>query len=352
MVRGPVGTHDGSVPQATRDRRPFLVWGRRVGLLLVTVVVAEYAVVRLGVGARASWDSAWSATPWLLLVGLGLELASFVSFSRLTAVLLADGSRVRFSTVLAVDLTGNGVAHVVPGGGAAAAGFRFHLLERVGVPRVRAVSAAAVESAVTTLWLVAALGLGLLVAVPLPATRPFLRTALVAAAVILVCFGGLVAVLAVRPDHVVIVTHAIADRVPGLKAPWFEALVAGLVRQVHVLVADRRAAARALSWGLAYWGLDALALYVMLLAFGVTPNPGGVLVTYALCSLVALVPLTPGGLGFVETVAVPVLLSFGVPRTAALLGVLSWRLVQFWLPIPLAGAAYLWLRLRTAVSYS
>ena len=36
---------------------------------------------------------------------------------------------------------------------------------------------------------------------------------------------------------------------------------------------------------------------------------------------------------------------FGVPSGVAAAGVLSWRLVNFWLPIPFGGAAYLSLRL-------
>ena len=38
--------------------------------------------------------------------------------------------------------------------------------------------------------------------------------------------------------------------------------------------------------------------------------------------------------------------SFPVTRRTALLGVLTWRLFGFWLPVPVAAATYLWLRLR------
>jgi hypothetical protein len=34
-----------------------------------------------------------------------------------------------------------------------------------------------------------------------------------------------------------------------------------------------------------------------------------------------------------------------VPKTVAILGVLAWRLVNFWLPIPMGGLSYLSLRL-------
>ena len=38
------------------------------------------------------------------------------------------------------------------------------------------------------------------------------------------------------------------------------------------------------------------------------------------------------------------LVSFGVTRSVATLGVLAWRLVNFWLPIPAGAAAYVSLK--------
>lgn len=58
------------------------------------------------------------------------------------------------------------------------------------------------------------------------------------------------------------------------------------------------------------------------------------------------IPITPGGLGVVEAVLTATLVGFGAPRGVAILGVISYRLVNFWLPIPLGAAAYLSLRLR------
>ena len=62
--------------------------------------------------------------------------------------------------------------------------------------------------------------------------------------------------------------------------------------------------------------------------------------------MLAAVPLTPGGLGIVEAVAATSLSGFGVPAADAWLGVISWRLFNFWLPIPIGAGAYLSLRVR------
>lgn len=75
-------------------------------------------------------------------------------------------------------------------------------------------------------------------------------------------------------------------------------------------------------------------------------NPLGLFVAYGLANLLATLPISPGGLGIIEGVLIPSLVGFGTPQAVAVLGVVSWRLFEFWAPIPVAGVAYASLRLR------
>jgi len=320
-------------------------WVLRVGALAATVLAAEFLAVHV-IGAHASWRAVSAGSVVPLCLALLAELASFACYSGITRVLLPGPSRLSYPTTLAVDLTGNGVAHVVPGGAATAAALRFRMLARLGVPAGDAVGMATLESAVTSLWLVAAMGLGLLVAVPHPSTDAIVRAGAVVAVVVLIAFSGLVSVLILRPDLVETVTHALARRLPFARPDQVERFARVLIRQVRLVTRSARHGRRLLAWSLGYWLLDATSLYLCVWAFGSAPNPGGVLGTYALVGLLALLPVTPGGLGIVEGVAVPLLVSFGSPEAAALLGVLAWRLFEFWLPIPIAGVAYVWIRVR------
>jgi uncharacterized protein (TIRG00374 family) len=74
-------------------------------------------------------------------------------------------------------------------------------------------------------------------------------------------------------------------------------------------------------------------------------NPIDLLVAYGLANVLAVIPLTPGGLGVIEGVLIPTLVGFHVPKGVAVFAVLAYRLVNFWLPIPIGGAAYLSLRI-------
>jgi uncharacterized protein (TIRG00374 family) len=113
---------------------------------------------------------------------------------------------------------------------------------------------------------------------------------------------------------------------------------------LRALGADRRRLAWICTWSMANWIFDAAALWLCVRAFGFSLGYIELIVAFGLAAVLAAIPITPSGLGVVEGVLVPTLVAFGCPTPAAVLGVLGWRVVNFWLPIPLGGAAYLALR--------
>jgi uncharacterized protein (TIRG00374 family) len=118
-------------------------------------------------------------------------------------------------------------------------------------------------------------------------------------------------------------------------------LVHRLAARLRELSHDRRLLVRALGWAAANWLLDAASLWVFVAAFGHSVRLDGLLVSFGLAYVLAAIPVTPGGLGVVETVLASSLVGFGTPAKIALFGVLAYRLVNFWLPIPIGGVAYL-----------
>ena len=85
-------------------------------------------------------------------------------------------------------------------------------------------------------------------------------------------------------------------------------------------------------------------------AFGYRVGIDGLVVAFGLANVLAAIPITPGGLGVVEAVLTSALVGFGTPRGTAVLGVVVYRLVNFWLPIPIGGLAYLSLKVGPARS--
>lgn len=61
---------------------------------------------------------------------------------------------------------------------------------------------------------------------------------------------------------------------------------------------------------------------------------------FGLANVLAALPITPRGLGVVEGVLIPSLVGFGAAGGTASVAVIGWRLISFWLPIPVGGLAY------------
>ncbi|NBS94498.1 MAG: UPF0104 family protein [Betaproteobacteria bacterium] len=63
-------------------------------------------------------------------------------------------------------------------------------------------------------------------------------------------------------------------------------------------------------------------------------------------NLLAMIPITPGGVGFVEAGLVAMLTLAGIPGEQALLATLAYRVVSYWLPLPAGLVAHLLFRHR------
>ena len=97
---------------------------------------------------------------------------------------------------------------------------------------------------------------------------------------------------------------------------------------------------------------DLLSLLAALTAFGVHVTTATVVTAYAVVALVSLVPVTPGGLGLVEGGLFALLLVRGVPAASLMAGVLTYRLVSYWLVVLMGGVALMSERVVSARSGS
>ncbi len=140
----------------------------------------------------------------------------------------------------------------------------------------------------------------------------------------------------------------LAGRLPRVDVDRVRATTLSLSRQLELLARDRSLLRIVVGLAAVNWLLDAAALWVMLLAFGHQPGVVGLLVAYGLANVMAAIPISPGGLGVVEAILIPTLVGFGTPRAEASIGVVAYRLVNFWLPIPVGAASYVAVTRATA----
>ena len=117
-----------------------------------------------------------------------------------------------------------------------------------------------------------------------------------------------------------------------------------MAERLEQLIADRQLLGRVVTWAALNWLFDAAALWVFLRAFNVTMDADALIIAFGVANVLAAIPITPGGLGYVDTGYVAMLAGFGAATGAATLGVAAYRFAQFFFPILLGGALYLSLR--------
>jgi len=324
-------------------------WKRvRPFLLLPVGGVALYVLLPSLLSVFGSWRSLshldW---PFAALV-LAAEIASFVCLWELDRIAL--GTRA-WRPVIAAQLSGNAVGRILPGGGATSTAMSASMLRRAGVD---VGEAAAAFGTSTVLQLATTFALPVLalpaIAAGAPINRGLATAAYLGAAVFVLLLGAGAAVLVTdRPLELAgrAVQWALnrtlrrRDRIADLPERLLD------VRNfIRTTLGDRWRGALLAAVG--NTGFDYLALLAALRAVGADPRPSLVLLAYTAAEVLALVPVTPGGLGFVEAGLVGTLGLAGVPAADALAATLLYRIVAFWLPLPAGGAAYLLFRRRYA----
>jgi len=327
------------------SKHPF----RRGGLLVLLALVLEYLVLPQVAGVRRSLHLLARVNIGYVGLGVLLEVASLASYAQLTKAVL-PARACRFSRILRIDLSTLAVSHVLPGGTAGGDGLGFRLLTGEGVSGSDAGLALAAQGIGSALVLNAVLWLALIVSIPVSGFNPVYAIAAVVGALLLAVFAGLVFLLTKGKERAAVVIRALVAHVPFLKqgaADTADRVVHQIAKRVAVITADRALLRRAVLWAAANWLLDAGSLFVFLVAFGHIENLDGLLVAYGLAYVLAAIPVTPGGLGVVEAVLVPSLVAFGATRGTAIVAVIGYRLVNFWLPIPVGAGAYLSLRVTS-----
>jgi uncharacterized protein (TIRG00374 family) len=254
---------------------------------------------------------------------------------------------------MCIDLSSIALGHCLPDGGAAGTALSWRLLVKNGVPSSDAAFAKFAQGLSSAVMLYTLLFTALIVGGydggyskwtigPLAlATVALLAVAFVINSLRRPGFRDRVAAKIARVPRI---GARVAHRVGHLYDSHLDIHVRGAFR-------DRRRMAHAAGWSMTNWALDFLALYASLSAFDADIRLEGVAVAFAIACFGTWLPITPSGLGVTEGLMIPALIGFGASQSAAVLGVLTWRAIAYWLPIPIGAVAYTALRIgrRTPV---
>ncbi len=317
---------------------------KRAVTILGLFLVIEYLVIPQLPGIQDALSKVGGANLWLVFLGAVLEFGSLLAYAELTRKVLPTETAPSLWTTFRIDMSTFAVSHLVPGGSAAGSGLGYRMLMQQGVSGPDVGFALAVQGVGSAIVLNVLLWLALVVSIPLSGYNPLYLTAAAAGIVVIGAAIGLVLFLTRGEDRAARIVRAIARKLPFLDEDRVHRTVHRISGRLRALTHDRSVLIRAITWAAVNWLLDAASLWVFIAAFGYRADVVGLLVSYGLAQVLAAIPITPGGLGVVEATLTATLVGFGVPRGTAVLGVIAWRLFQFWAPIPVGGLAYLSLR--------
>lgn len=304
-----------------------------------------------GLGLYVVWPSlaaVFSAGPQLRHVnplwGIPMVLAEIASFACMWALLRLALDVKPWFPVATAQLAGNAFSRIVPGGAAAGGAMQFDMLRQAGVGATWAATSVTAVSLISTATL---LGLPVISIVSIlitgaPVERNLFRVGSIAVVVCLGAIaGGAVLLFADRP--LLWLGEGLQrarNRILRRREAWQD-FPDRLVDERDLIRRVLGAAWwQALAFAAGNWLLDLTALLIALAAVGAEPRASVVLLAYVVAAFLGMIPITPGGLGFVEAGLVGTLSLAGIGTDQALLATLAYRLAAYWLPIPAGAIAY------------
>jgi uncharacterized membrane protein YbhN (UPF0104 family) len=328
---------------------PRALGRRRIVIMTIGIVVALVALYLLLpklAGLNQTWGRLKHGDPVWLGGAAGVELLSIAGYTILFRTVFGRGMRrLDWRASVQIPLAGIAAIRLVAAAGAGGVAVTAWALGRAGmearVIACRIVANLLVQYAVY-LGALVIFGLGLWLGI-LPGHGPTVLTLVPALGSLAIAALAISAVLV--PADVERRLRQI-DRGPR----WWRAIAARLAavpaalgegsRTAAALVRDRRPG---LLGAVAYWGFDICALGFSFRAFGGHPAVAVLVLGYFLGTLGSLLPL-PGGIGGVEGAMIGCFVAFGIPTGQAVVVVLAYRAISFWLPTLPGIAGYFALR--------
>ncbi|MCL4423533.1 MAG: YbhN family protein [Actinobacteria bacterium] len=286
--------------------------------------------------AHMSWE-------WVALAVV-VEAGSYVSFALLQRRLLLAGSvSAGTGSLTGLALASTAIANSFPAGPALASVYNYRRYRRYGADEAYAgwMLLGVFTAAAVSLAMFAAVGAGL-------ASTQGVDLGLLGALLSVLLAALVLGALVVQRRALVWIMRR------GASA--FEKLLAGRAQKMRLETADLEAmigrlnrvklgweaVLAALGWAMGNWVLDCACLALAYQSLGVALPWGGLLLAYGAGQLAANLPITPGGLGVVEGSLTIALVAYGGVSTSTVAAVLLYRIISFWLELPVGWALWGW----------
>jgi uncharacterized protein (TIRG00374 family) len=248
----------------------------------------------------------------------------------------------RWRPVITSQLAGGALAKVAPGGGALGSALQYRMLVQAGLPPAATVSALTIVNLLVFAVVLALPVLAIPALLRGSVDRTLLETAVVGLVFFVVaCALGALLLTTNRPlAWIGRQVQALRNRLRRKAEPLHQLPERLLRERDRILQTLGPRWKRALVAAVGRWMFDYLTLLAALAAIGSHPRAGLVLLAFCGAQVLAQIPVTPGGLGFVEAGLTAMLALAGVAAGDAVLATFAYRLFSYWMALPLGLAAF------------
>ena len=334
----------GELPAIESSEKPPRRRFRLTLKLLICLAVAYYFVVPLAPDFQNVFEDLGRVNPWLLLIGLALEMMALYCYAPLMQAALGDpGAHLSAGRLFRIQMSTRSLSSIVPGGSAASSALGYRLMTLSGVTGPDAGFALATVGLGSAVVLNLILWVALLVSIPIRGVNPLYGTVAMIGVIVMVICAALVFGLMDGSGRAERAVRWIARRI-RINPDRAAQVLARIAERLEQLLSDKRMLGKVLLWASLNWILDAAALWVFLRAFNISMEFDALIIAFGIANLLAAIPITPGGLGYVDTGYIGMLVGFGAAAGGAALGVAAYRFAQFFFPILIGGFMYLSLR--------
>jgi len=323
---------------------------RRLVVFLLIVVVLYLLVPQL-IGEGRALELLRRADYVVLAVAVALEFVALLGYANLFRhILRVLDIRAALATMYTIVLAGLAASHVFGAGGSAGWVVSYNALRKRGVPHGLIFVAVAAQNFFNyiVLWMLflAAMVWGLLTG----QLSPWRYSVALLLIGFFLWLTGYTVYLYDRRTKMRRRVSQIAGLINRFLHErrieqqhideWLDHLFAGMRR----MNTHRGAKRLSLTYSCVFWSFDMLCLYLTFIAFGYRIGFSALVLSYVVAYAVGTLTPTPGGLGAVETLLITMFLGFGVPSAEATVVVLSYRFINFWLPVPPGLVGYFFIR--------
>jgi uncharacterized membrane protein YbhN (UPF0104 family) len=326
-----------TVPRRARWRRAWSIGKYFVFLALALVAVQVVLSHSDELSGAATYLN--HLHPGWIVLAVSFEALSMLSFTALQRHLLSVGGvHLPLAPLVVITLAGNAMANSLPGGGAFASVFAYRQFRRKGA-----------DEALATWTLVAVTGLTAVTLATIAAAGAFIAgedggvSGLLPLLALMVAGPAIGVAVLLRPRLLTTLLTPplrLSRRLTGRPRREPEQFVTRFVVRLESVTPRLHDWLIALGLAAGNWVADCTCLVAAFLAVGAPVPLRALLLAYGAAQVAANLPITPGGLGVVEGSLTVALVAFGGSTSATVAAVLFYRLLSFWVLLPLGWTAW------------